>query len=74
MDNRRASIELTREALLDIVRAGLRKHSLTIKALEKKAGLSTDSVRDFLRGKTHILRADKAQKVLAILEPTLKVF
>ena len=66
--------DITRESLLHIVRTGLKKQSLSIKGLEDKAGVSKDSVRDFLRGKTYIMRADKLQKVLAILEPNLKVF
>jgi len=74
MEKSMSATELTRETLLDIVRTGLKKRGLTIKALEKKAGVSTDSVRDFLRGKTYVLRADKAQKVIAILEPDMKLF
>lgn len=74
MEKKNSSIELNRDVLLDIVRTGLKKHSLTVRALERKAGVSADSVRDFLRGKTHILRADKAQKIVAVLEPNLKLF
>jgi len=60
--------------MLKLIRAGLKKRSLTVKGLEEKAGVSRDSVRDFFRGKTHIMRADKLQKVLAVLEPDLKLF
>jgi len=65
---------ITRESLLHFIRTGLEKHSLGVKALEDEAGVSRDSVRDFLRGKTYIMRADKLQKVLRVLNPDLKPF
>jgi hypothetical protein len=74
MEKTSPPIELNRDNLLNLVRSGLKKHSLTVKGLEEKAGVSKDSVRDFLRGKTYILRADKAQKVIAVLEPDLRIF
>jgi hypothetical protein len=43
-------------------------------ALERQAGIPKDSIRDFFRGKTYIMRADKLQKVSAVIDPDLKLF
>jgi predicted XRE-type DNA-binding protein len=67
-------MEITRDNLLKLVRSGLERNSLSVVALEKEAGIPKDSVRDFLRGKTYIMRADKLQKVLKVIEPDLNLF
>ncbi len=67
-------MELTRDNILQLIRSGLEKHSLSVAALEREAGISKDSLRDFLRGKTYILRADKLQKVMKIIDPDFKLF
>ena len=63
----------TRESLLSIIQSGLQQKSLSISALEKQAGVPKDTVRDFLRAKTHILRADKLQKIMGVLAPEEKL-
>jgi predicted XRE-type DNA-binding protein len=62
-------MEITRDNLLALIRSGLKRESLSVAGLEKDAHVPKDTVRDFLRGKTQILRADKLQKILRILEP-----
>lgn len=66
-------MEYTRETLLNVIQTGLEKRSLSISALEKRAGVPKDTVRDFLRAKTHILRADKLQKIMEVLAPKSKL-
>jgi transcriptional regulator with XRE-family HTH domain len=60
---------LQRENLLELINTELLARGLSITALEKQAGLAKDTVRDFLRGKTHLLRSDKLEKLLAVLRP-----
>ncbi len=67
-------MEITRENLLHLIRSELDKRDLSIASLEKQSGVPKDTVRDFLRGKTQILRADKMQKVMQILQPESKIF
>lgn len=62
-------MDITRTNLLALIQNGLQQHGLSISALEKQAGVPKDTVRDFLRAKTQILRADKLQKILRILQP-----
>jgi len=66
-------MEVTRDNLLSLIRNGLKREDLSISALEKLASVPKDTVRDFLRAKTHILRADKLEKIRRILEPECKV-
>jgi hypothetical protein len=67
-------MDITRDNLLGLIRTGLKNKATGISALEKESGVPKDTIRDFLRGKTQILRADKLQKILRVLEPTDKVF
>lgn len=62
-------MELTRDTLLEMVQSELLKRKLSISSLEKQSGLAKDTIRDFLRGKTWLLRSDKLQKLLAFLQP-----
>jgi predicted XRE-type DNA-binding protein len=66
-------MEITRDNLLKLIHSGITAKTLSVSALERDAGVPKDTVRDFLRGKTQILRADKLQKILRILDPTDKV-
>ncbi len=66
-------MEINRDNLLTLINSGIERDNLGITSLEKQAGVPKDTVRDFLRGKTQILRADKLQKILRILEPGHKV-
>ncbi len=66
-------MEITRDNLLSLIKSGLQQHSLSISALERHADVPKDTVRDFLRGKTQILRADKLQKILRVLQPQEKL-
>lgn len=65
---------ITREDLLSFIKKQMEERELSISALEKLAGVSKDSIRDFQRGKTYILRADKYQKIMAVLAPDSKIF
>ncbi len=67
------AMEHNRENLLKLIRSGLEINKLSIAALERTAGVAKDTIRDFLRGKTQILRADKLQKILRVLHPEEKV-
>ena len=60
---------LNRDTLLALVTSALEGRNLSISALEKHSGLGKDSIRDFLRGKTHLLRSDKMEKLMAYLQP-----
>ena len=62
-----ARMELTRENLLNLIRSELDSRKLSVAGLERDALVPKDTVRDFLRGKTQILRADKLQKILRII-------
>ncbi len=66
-------MDITRDNLLSLIQSGMKRASLGIAGLEKKAGVPKDTVRDFLRGKTQILRADKLQKLLRVIEPEHKI-
>ncbi len=66
-------MEITRDNLLSLIKSGLQQHDLSISALERHADVPKDTVRDFLRGKTQILRADKLQKILRVLQPQEKL-
>jgi hypothetical protein len=66
-------MQYTRDSLLSIIQSGLQQKFLSIAGLEKQAGVPKDTVRDFLRAKTHILRADKLQKILGVLAPEEKL-
>lgn len=66
-------MEITRDNLLSLIKSGLQQHSLSISALERHADVPKDTVRDFLRGKTQILRADKLQKIVRVLQPQEKL-
>ncbi len=59
----RYCMEITRENLLAEIRRGLIKNSFSMNELEVKAQVPKDTVRDFIRGKTYIPRADKWQKL-----------
>lgn len=62
-------MEITRDNLLLLIQKGLADQSIGMSTLEKKAGVPKDTVRDLFRGKTHILRADKLQKIMQCLGP-----
>ena len=67
------AMEINRENLLQLIRTELATRKLSISALERQAVVAKDTIRDFLRGKTQVLRADKLQKVLRILKPEEKI-
>ena len=62
-----------RDDIVALVNKELLTRKLTITALEKNSGLSKDTIRDFLRGKTHIPRADKMEKLMHYLRPQQKI-
>ena len=66
-------MEITRENLLTLIKNGLAQNKLSISALERQSGVPKDTVRDFLRGKTQVLRADKLQKIMRVLQPEEKI-
>lgn len=66
-------MEINRNNLLSLITGGIKRDGLSIAGLEKAAGVPRDTIRDFIRGKTQVLRADKLQKILSILEPQHKV-
>ncbi len=72
-DGKSPLMEITRDNLLSLIQNGLKQQGLSITALEKQAGVPKDTVRDFLRAKTQILRADKLQKIVRILQPEQKL-
>ncbi|MGA7239904.1 MAG: hypothetical protein WBY44_29760 [Bryobacteraceae bacterium] len=65
---------LTRDTLLLLIHSSLKRDNMSIAALERLSGVPKDAVRDFLRGKTHIPRADKLQKIMNVIQPHVKLF
>jgi transcriptional regulator with XRE-family HTH domain len=64
---------LSRESVLAFLTIAREEEGLRVNALEKKAGVPTDTIRDFERGKAHLIRADKLQKILKSLGYDLTV-
>lgn len=62
-----ARMEVNRENLLNLIRSELAVRKMTVAGLERDAYVPKDTVRDFLRGKTQVLRADKLQKILKVI-------
>jgi|GEM_PF-973685 len=62
-------VAITRENLLEKIHNALESRELSVSALERNAGVPKDTLRDFMRGKTQILRADKLQKIIDYLNP-----
>lgn len=60
-------MEMNRKWLEDKIQQAL-DNGASVLGMEKKAGLRQDTIRDFLRGKTQMLRADKLQKLQPVLE------
>ena len=60
-------MEITREKQLEVIQQETARQGLAIYALEKKSGLRTGAITDFIRGKTTVFRADKWQKILIAL-------
>ena len=58
---------ITRKYIRDLIVSEREKQELGPGALEKKAQVPRDAVRDFEHGKAHIMRAEKLQKVLNAL-------
>jgi predicted XRE-type DNA-binding protein len=66
-------MEINRENLLSLIKTGIKRNALSMSGLEKEANVPRDTVRDFMRGKTQVLRADKLQKIMKVLEPQEKI-
>lgn len=66
-------MEINRENLLSLIKNGIKRDGLSMSGLENRAKVPRDTIRDFMRGKTQVLRADKLQKILNVLEPRHKV-
>jgi len=67
-------MEVTRENLLELIRTELATQKMSVLRLERESGVPKDTVRDFMRGKTQILRADKMQKIVGVLKPKKNLF
>ncbi len=67
-------MEITRDNLIAFVNERLTAEGLSVAELERRAGVPKDTIRDFQRGKTYILRADKYQKVMRVLAPGEPIF
>jgi phosphatidylserine/phosphatidylglycerophosphate/cardiolipin synthase-like enzyme len=65
--------DITRESILAFLEAARKDAGLGVNALEKKAGVPTDTIRDFERGKAHLIRADKLRKILNVLGYNLTI-
>lgn len=60
--------QITRESLLQLLNEGLRQTNISVNSLEIAAGLTQGTIKDFTRGKTEILRADKLQSILNVFK------
>jgi len=59
--------DFSRQTILELIKAEQQKLGLSRQALEQKAGVPKDTLRDFERSKAYIPRADKLQKILNAL-------
>lgn len=66
------SLDFTRENLVPLIQGWMDANNSGPSELERQAGVGKDCVRDFLRGKVHIPRADKLQKILRVVAPDEK--
>lgn len=62
-------MEITRDYQLRYIAEGLKSLGITQHALEKQSGLEVGTIKDFKRGRTHIMRADKWQKICNVITP-----
>jgi phosphatidylserine/phosphatidylglycerophosphate/cardiolipin synthase-like enzyme len=55
---------LNRKNVMAFLAAAREEKGLGVGEMEKNAGVPIDTIRDFVRGKSHLIRADKLQKLL----------
>src|ERR1700677_3629027 len=60
-------IDFNRKSVIEFIAAAREEQGIGVVTLEKKAGVSVDTIRDFERGKAHLIRADKLKKILNAL-------
>ena len=65
--------DITRESMMAFIAAARKEQGLSVDALERMAGVPEDTIRDFQRGKAHLIRADKLKKILNALGYNLTV-
>lgn len=65
--------DINRESVLAFIAAARKEQGLSVDALERRAGVPEDTIRDFQRGKAHLIRADKLKKILNALGYDLSV-
>jgi transcriptional regulator with XRE-family HTH domain len=56
-----------RDSILTFLKSEMEQNKYSFADLERKAGVSKDTLRDFFRGKSQLLRVDKLQKILKTL-------
>ncbi len=61
-------MEYTRETLLEMIRRKEDEQGYSLRKIATLSGISYDNMKDFKRGKAHMFRADKLQKLLKVLE------
>ena len=61
----------TRERLLHDISRSMKECGLSLRAFAKQAGVTYDNMKDFMWGRTQMLRGDNLQKVIAVFETTL---
>ena len=71
--SRLSTTQITRQYVLDLISTAREQQKLGPTALERKAGIPKDTIRDFERGKAYLIRADKLQKILNALGYQLSI-
>ena len=65
--------KIDRKSVMAFITAAREEQGLRVGALEKKAQVPADTIRDFERAKAHLIRADKLQKILNALGYNLTI-
>lgn len=73
MKSEQSKARITRQYVLDIINTTRKEQNLGLGALEQKSGVPKNTIRDFIRGKAHLIRADKLQKILNALGYELSI-
>ena len=65
--------KIDRKSVMAFFTAAREEQGLRVGALEKKAQVPADTIRDFERAKAHLIRAGKLQKILNALGYNLTI-
>jgi transcriptional regulator with XRE-family HTH domain len=58
---------ISRQYVLELIIRARKEKDFKVSALEEMAKVPKDTIRDFERGKSYLIRSDKLQKILNVL-------